>query len=323
MPTLEDRLFPQALRRGLAPIFEADFLPCSHGFRQGHSPHTARRDVARMYPRVSWVIEGAIGGCVDNIPHHGLLKAGARRIADGKVLSLVSALLRAGYMENWQYHRPYSGTPPGGISSPLLGNLFLHQLEAYRDSLGANRVQTKREAHLRRSPAYRPRDTAIQRARAQRRNNPDRRARSALLATLAGLEKAMRQPPLYAARPLTTLGYVRSAEDFVILVNGPEQEARDVQRTVEGHLGAMGLTLSAEKTKVTPWSMPSVFLGSSIHGALRAQGVHIKALLSIPKETERLLRRELLHIASPPHIPELDAMILMNATCRGWCHSDK
>ena len=62
IPTIEDRLVQQALRMVLEPIFEADFLPCSHGFRQGHSPHTALRDVARMYPRVSWVIEGDIVG---------------------------------------------------------------------------------------------------------------------------------------------------------------------------------------------------------------------------------------------------------------------
>src|SRR5262245_54721922 len=119
IPSLEDRIVQQGLRMVLEPIFEADFLPSSHGFRQGHSPHTALRDVARMYPRVSWVIEGDIVGCFDNIPHNGLLKAVARRIADGKVLGLVSAFLKAGYMENWQYHQTYSGTPQGGILTPL------------------------------------------------------------------------------------------------------------------------------------------------------------------------------------------------------------
>jgi RNA-directed DNA polymerase len=117
IPSLEDRIVQQGLRMVLEPIFEADFLPCSHGFRQGHSPHTALRDVARMYPRVSWVIEGDIVGCYDNIPHTGLLKAVARRIADEKVWRLVSAFLKAGYMENWQYHHTYSGTPQGGIST--------------------------------------------------------------------------------------------------------------------------------------------------------------------------------------------------------------
>jgi RNA-directed DNA polymerase len=124
IPTIEDRLVQQALRMVLEPVFEADFLPCSHGFRQGHSPHTALRDVARMYPRVSWVIEGDIVGCFDNIPHNGLMKTVARRIMDGKILSLVSAFLKVGYMENWQFHTTHSGTPQGGIVSPLLCNIF-------------------------------------------------------------------------------------------------------------------------------------------------------------------------------------------------------
>ena len=65
IPTIEDRIVQQAVRMMLEPVFETDFLPCSHGFRQGHSTHTALRDVARMYPRVSWIIEGDIVGCFD------------------------------------------------------------------------------------------------------------------------------------------------------------------------------------------------------------------------------------------------------------------
>src|SRR6266446_1980957 len=145
IPTIEDRTVQQATRMVLEPIFETDFLPCSHGFRQGHSTHTGLRDVARMYPRVSWVIEGDIVGCYDNIPHNGLLEAVARRIADGKVMSLISAFLKAGYMEKRQFHTTYSGTPQGGIISPLLCNIFLHQLDEYMETLGANIVQTKRE----------------------------------------------------------------------------------------------------------------------------------------------------------------------------------
>jgi retron-type reverse transcriptase len=66
IPTIEDRIVQQAVRMVLEPIFETDFLPCSHGFRQGHSTHTALRDVARMSPRVSWIIEGDIVGCFDS-----------------------------------------------------------------------------------------------------------------------------------------------------------------------------------------------------------------------------------------------------------------
>ena len=320
IPTIEDRIVQQALRMVLEPVFETDFLPCSHGFRQGHSPHTALRDVARMYPRVSWVIEGDIVGCFDNIPHNGLLQAVARRIMDGQVMSLVSAFLKAGYMENWHYHKTYSGTPQGGIISPLLCNIFLHQLDKYMETLGANRVQTSKESNLRRSNEHRKIESAITRTRAKLRNSPDRQVRRELLDQLLGLEKARGQTPYYDARHHTTLGYVRYADDFVVLVNGTEEEAKDIKNKVETHLEAMGLQLSVEKTRMTHWDKPIAFLGYDIHGELRKNGVQIKARLTIPKEKERLIRRELLKTASYYHIPEVDALLLMNAKFRGWCN---
>ena len=115
IPTLEDRIVQQALRMLMEPIVEADFHTCSHGFRRHRSVHTALRDVARMFPRTTWTIEGDIVGCFDNIPHGQLMKAVERRIADRKVLHVVRAFLAAGYMEPWQYHKTYSGTPPGGV----------------------------------------------------------------------------------------------------------------------------------------------------------------------------------------------------------------
>ena len=157
------------------------------------------------------------------------MKAVARRIADEKVMSLVSAFLKVGYMENWQFHKTYSGTPQGGIISPLLCNIFLHQLDKYMESLGANVVQTKKEANLRRSTEYRKIDNAIARTRAKLRNNPDRQARRELLDSLPELEKGMRQTPMYDARHHTKLGYVRYADDFVILVNGTRAEAKDIK----------------------------------------------------------------------------------------------
>jgi group II intron reverse transcriptase/maturase len=320
IPSIEDRIVQQGLRMVLEPIFEADFLPCSHGFRQGHSPHTALRDVARMYARVSWVIEGDIVGCFDNLPHNGILNAVARRIADGKVLGLVSAFLKAGYMENWHYHQTYSGTPQGGIISPLLCNIFLHQLDEYMASLEANRVQTQKEQSLRRSADYRKVANAIFRARRTLRGNPDRQARRELLARLEKLEKDRRHTPMYETRHQTKLGYVRYADDFVLLVNGTKDEAIDYKNKVEGHLATMGLTLSEEKTSITHWAKPMTFLGYHIHGILRAKGVQIHAILSIPKEKERAIRRELVRVASYHHIPEIDGMLSMNAKFRGWCH---
>jgi group II intron reverse transcriptase/maturase len=115
IPTLEDRIVPQALRMLMEPIFEADFHACSHGFRRHRSTHTALRDVARMFPRTTWTIEGDIVGCFDNIPHGPLMKAVEKRIADEQVLWLIRGFLAAGDMEQWQDHKTYRGTPQGGV----------------------------------------------------------------------------------------------------------------------------------------------------------------------------------------------------------------
>jgi len=103
--TIEDRLVQQALRMVLEPIFEADFLPCSHGFRYGRSPQTALRQVVQLYPKVSWIIETDVTACFDNIPRNQLRCALQRRIADGRILSRVKRFLEAGSMEAWRYHR--------------------------------------------------------------------------------------------------------------------------------------------------------------------------------------------------------------------------
>ena len=223
-------------------------------------------------------------------------------------------------MENWQFHKTHSGTPQGGIISPLLCNVFLHQLDVYMETLGAKRVQTKTESNLRRSTGYRKIDNAITRARAKLRNNPDRQARRELLDKLQGLEKDMGQTPVYDSdsRHHTKLGYVRYADDFVILVHGTEEEAKDIKNKVEVHLEAMGLQLSVEKTRITHWNKPITFLGYHIRGERRIHGVQMRAILTIPKE--RSIRRELLKTASDHHIPEADAMLNMNAKLRGWCH---
>ena len=137
---------------------------------------------------------------------------------------------------------------------------------------------------------------------------------------LEELEKEMRHTPVYETRHHTKLGYVRYADDFVILVNGTKEEAIDHKNKVEGQLAAMGLKMSEEKTSITHWSKPSTFLGYHVHGIQRLKGVQIRAILSIPKEKERAIRRELVRVASYHHIPEIDAMLSMSAKFRGWCN---
>ena len=136
IPTLKDRLVQMALKLVLEPIFEADFYPTSYGFRRGRNTHDALAAVVKqLHPTrhgtspTTYVIEGDIKGCFDAIDHHLLIEAVKRRIRDRKTLLLIRAFLKAGVMIEGSVRNPATGTPQGGVLSPLLANIFLHQLD--------------------------------------------------------------------------------------------------------------------------------------------------------------------------------------------------
>lgn len=320
IPTIEDRIVQQALRMVLEPIFEADFHDCSHGFRKHRSTHTALRGVAVAYPRSSWIVEGDIVGCFDNIPHEKLVEAVSRRVADEKILSLVRKFLRAGYMEDWVYHRTYSGTPQGGIVSPLLCNIFLHQLDDFMvNELVANRTLTPKESYGRQSREYQRINRQLHKRRVLLRQG-QRSDRNQLLAEIVELEREQKRTPCYDKRHPAKFGYVRYADDFVILVNGSKAEAEQVKRQVADKLCSLGLELSPEKTKVTHWRRKVLFLGFHIQGRMREKGVQIKAIFSIPEEKVRRIREEIRKVCSLHQIPEADAMARVSMIFRGWCN---
>lgn len=320
IPTLEDRIVQQALRMLLEPIFEADFLKCSHGFRQGLSCHTALRDVARHYPNTSWIIEGDIKGCFDNIPHGMLLKQISRRVTDGKILMLCKRFLEAGYMENWSYHRTYSGTPQGGIISPLFANIFLHQLDEFMEKeMSANILQTKKESNARRNPEYQKLANKIwqRRKKLKAEGEIDRRT---LIQEIKELEKQRRQVSQYRKdkRHPGKMWYVRYADDFLILVAGNKKETETIKIKVKVKLAEIGLTLSDKKTKLTHWSKSLNFLGYQIQGKQRAKGVGIRAVLSIPHEKQTQIIERIETICGYYHIPEIDVLAQVGAMFRGW-----
>jgi group II intron reverse transcriptase/maturase len=322
IPTLEDRIVQQALRMLMEPIFEADFYTCSHGFRRNRSTHTAWRDVARMYPRTTWTIEGDITGCFDNIPPGRLMKAVEKRIADEKVLAILRKFLSAGYLEQWQYHRTYSGTPQGGVLSPLLCNIFLHQLDEFlMKNLKANETQSQRVRNARRSPEYRKIENKVTRLRRQLKQSTGA-AREGLIKQLTELERQQRNTPYYAkeAKHPSKLGYVRYADDFVVMVQGKKPEAQDIKDQVGKKLQDMGLRLSEEKTKLTHWRYRVNFLGYQLHGKPGRKGTSIRPILSIPREKLRRIKDALRQIGGYHHIPEVDIIIQMSAMSRGWCN---
>jgi RNA-directed DNA polymerase len=142
LPTVRDRVVQEACRSGIEPIFEAGFLESSHGFRPGRSVDSACAQVEHYLSEGKvWVVDLDIEKCYDSIPHEPLIDRVAGQIADGKVLDLIRRFLKSGVMEEMNIRHETTGTPQGGIISPLLANIFLHDLDVALEAQGVTWVR--------------------------------------------------------------------------------------------------------------------------------------------------------------------------------------
>ena len=130
IPTVRDRIVQAATKIVLEPIFEADMADCSFGFRPRRSAHDALQVlIDESWRGRRWVVETDIANCFEAIPHEKLMQAVEERVCDQGVLGLLRVMLRAGVMQDGSVRRPVTGTPQGGVVSPLLANLYLHRLD--------------------------------------------------------------------------------------------------------------------------------------------------------------------------------------------------
>ena len=135
IPAVRDRIVQAAAKIVLEPIFEADMLPCSFGFRPKRSAHDALQVLTdETFRGRRWVVETDIADCFSAIPHDRLMAAVQERVCDQSVLKLLRAMLRAGVMESGTITHPVTGTPQGGVISPLLCNVYLHRLDRAWDT---------------------------------------------------------------------------------------------------------------------------------------------------------------------------------------------
>ena len=130
MPTLEDKIVQRAVSMTMSAVYEQDFYTFSHGFREGHSPHGAVKELREQCykKKTRWLVDADVQGFFDNLDHGILLDIIRKRINDGGLIRLIGKWLNAGVLDGEQLSYPNQGTPQGGVISPLLANIFLHHV---------------------------------------------------------------------------------------------------------------------------------------------------------------------------------------------------
>jgi len=259
IPTWSDKLLQEVMRDLLEPYYEQRFSEHSHGFRPNRGCHTALREIQRTWKGTAWFIEGDIKGCFDNIDHSILLEIIQRDIHDGRLVKLIDGLLKAGYMENLQKYETTSGTPQGGIISPLLANIYLNDLDRFiEDTL----IPTYNRGDQRDyNPAYQDANRAIAKARRHADIDEIKRIR----AYRRNLPASDPNDPEYRR-----LRFVRYADDFLLGFAGPKKEAEEIRDKIKDFLSdKLKLTLSVEKTLIThAISEKAHFLGYELTGGM-------------------------------------------------------
>ncbi len=241
IPNFTDKLVQEVLRMILEAYYEPRFRESSHGFRPGRGCHTALANLRYKFKGVAWFIEGDIRGCFDNIDHEVLIGILARDIQDGRLLNLLRMGLKAGYLEGWQYNRTYSGTPQGGILSPLLANIYLHELDDYiEDVLIPQYTRGKKRAY---NPEY---DKIGERIRVARKAG-DKEEVKRLVTQYRKLPSQNVYDPNYRR-----LQYIRYADDFILGFVGTKAEAEEVKAAIGLFLKEkLHLEMSPSKTLIT------------------------------------------------------------------------
>jgi group II intron reverse transcriptase/maturase len=248
-----DKMIQQAMYLILDAIFEPSFLNFSHGSRPNRGNHTALKAIKYQFNGVKWCIEADIKSNFPSISHEILLKLLKRRISCSKFLALIKNSLKAGFFEDGKFKEANVGLFQGNITSPILNNVYLHELDLFMAELCAsfNKGKTRRKSPIYRRISYlMGKETDPQSIKKLRRE----------------LWKVDSKDPLDPN--FKRLYYIRYVDDFVVGVVGSRKEAADSQEKIRSFLlDNLKLTLSEEKTLLTRFSKDFIFfLGVFIKG---------------------------------------------------------
>lgn len=264
IPSLEDKLVQEVVRLLLEAIYEGHFEGTSHGFRPHRSCHTALGMIQKSFAGAKWFIEGDIKGFFDNIDHNVLISILRERISDERFLRLIRKFLNAGYVEDWKYNKTYSGTPQGGIISPMLANIYLDKFDKYIKEYAAKFRKGDRRSI---NPEYWRLNNKKNWLKKKLQKTSDEQIRKSYLYEIAQLSKQMLSTPHKDAMDadFRRMQYVRYADDFLISVIGSKSECETIKADITQFMREqLKLELSDEKTLITHAQDKAKFLGYEI-----------------------------------------------------------
>jgi group II intron reverse transcriptase/maturase len=255
LPSWSGKLVGEVIRLLLEAIYEPRFSGRSHGFRKGRGCHTALREVKEAWTGTVWFIEGDISDCYGSIDHGILMGILAETIRDQRFLRLIRNMLKAGYLEDWEYRDTLSGVPQGGVVSPILSCIYLDKLDKFVEQELI--PQYTRGASRARNPEYHRMESRL--AYARRRGY--RAAARDLKRQMRALPRGDPMDPGYRR-----LRYVRYADDHLLGLIGPKAEAEEIKARLAQFLReTLGLELNQDKTLIThARSQRARFLGYDI-----------------------------------------------------------
>lgn len=266
IPSGNDKLLQEVVRMILESIYEPTFSEASHGFRPKKSCHTALTKIQKTFTGAKWFVEGDIQACFDSFDHHVLIHILRRRIKDEAFLGLMWKFLKAGYMEQWQWHRTYSGTPQGSGISPLLANIYLHELDSYMEEYKANFERSTRITNLEYARLRgKIHETKQRNGRVwDSLSKEEKKQRATHLKQMRAQQRKIPMRPVCESS-YKSLQYVRYADDFLVGVIGSKKDAETIKQDLTVFLREkLHLTLSAEKTKITHTEDRARFLSYDI-----------------------------------------------------------
>lgn len=267
IPSPRDKIIQKGIEMILSAIYEPLFSDLSHGFRAGRSCHSALRLVRTNWSGIKWVIEGDIEGCYDNVDHSILMNNLRKKIQDERFLNLIWKLLRAGYEEEGIQKPSYKGCPQGGIVSPVLANIYLHELDLFVQSLIDQHNIGKRKPNKEYEKLRGKRDR-LRFFRGHDGKTYPRPKSDVPMHEIRSLTKEMTQIPSKEPMDINykRLTYVRYADDWIIGITGSKDFAETIRFQIKDFLlENLKMTLNLEKSHISHFSLEGTnFLGYTI-----------------------------------------------------------